>query len=269
MAQIKWVKRDPDAALVGMAQLTLEQRGAYQTIQDLIYSRDGDLPDDEHLLCTHLRCRPQTWRRLRGDLIAAGKLRVNQTETGSKLVANRTETELKLARKRILNASNAAKKRWGNNGPDDADASFSAMTTTTTTTTTPTKKKEDSTATDVAETPKRTPAKADRGTRLPENWHPSEACMCNCEVLLGQKGADDALAEFRDYWTALPDGRQARKINWDKTFTNRCRALKGRNGHGKSRAPTPRERTVDALQRLGSGSVSEVFDLGLPKLRHQ
>ena len=39
MGTLKWYKRDPDAALSGMFELTLEERGAYNTILDLIYSR--------------------------------------------------------------------------------------------------------------------------------------------------------------------------------------------------------------------------------------
>ena len=31
MGNIRWYKRDPDAALNGMAVLTLEERGAYNT----------------------------------------------------------------------------------------------------------------------------------------------------------------------------------------------------------------------------------------------
>jgi Protein of unknown function (DUF1376) len=42
-----WYKRDPDAALAGMAELNFEQRGAYNSILDILYSRDGDLPDND------------------------------------------------------------------------------------------------------------------------------------------------------------------------------------------------------------------------------
>jgi len=38
--QTRWYKRDPNAALEGMAVLTLEERGAYNTVLDLIYTHD-------------------------------------------------------------------------------------------------------------------------------------------------------------------------------------------------------------------------------------
>jgi hypothetical protein len=38
---MKWYKRDPNAALTGMASLKLEERGAYNTILHLIYATTG------------------------------------------------------------------------------------------------------------------------------------------------------------------------------------------------------------------------------------
>ena len=56
--QTRWYKRDPNAALEGMAVLTLEERGAYNTVLDLIYTHDGSVDDDDRytelvpLVCT-------------------------------------------------------------------------------------------------------------------------------------------------------------------------------------------------------------------------
>jgi len=92
---IFWYKRDPNAALIGMRGLSHDAKSAYNTIIDLLYSRDGDLPDDERILCTQIECRPQWWRRVRAELIAAGKIWI--TPDG-KLMTNRVETLLKQAR---------------------------------------------------------------------------------------------------------------------------------------------------------------------------
>lgn len=67
-------KRDPDAALSGMRELTLEQRGAYNTILDLIYARVGEVPDDERWMAGCLGCDIRVWRRLRRELIDLGKI---------------------------------------------------------------------------------------------------------------------------------------------------------------------------------------------------
>lgn len=74
MGNLKWYKRDPAAALQGMMELTLEERGAYNTVLDLIYSRDGDLADDERFIAGWLRVDVRVWRRIRAALIERGKL---------------------------------------------------------------------------------------------------------------------------------------------------------------------------------------------------
>jgi uncharacterized protein YdaU (DUF1376 family) len=105
---MKWYKRDPDAALTGMRGLSHDAKAAYGTIIDLSYSRDGNLPDDEHLLCIHIECRPQWWRRVKAELIAAEKIRVFD----GKLVANRVETTLKEAQNYTETQSKRATKGW-------------------------------------------------------------------------------------------------------------------------------------------------------------
>ena len=92
---MKWYKRDPDAALAGMVELTLEERGAYNTVIDLLYSRDGNLPADDCFFARACNCRPHTWRRLRDNLLAKGKLHM----IDGKLTANRVAGELEHARK--------------------------------------------------------------------------------------------------------------------------------------------------------------------------
>ncbi len=76
MAAIKWYKRDPDAALSGMMELSLEERGAYNTILDLIYSRGGNLPDDDRFLAGWMRCDLRIWRRIKCRLIERGKIAI-------------------------------------------------------------------------------------------------------------------------------------------------------------------------------------------------
>lgn len=139
-----WYKRDCDAALTGMAALTLEERGAYNGVLDMLYSRDGDLPNDDELIACTLRVNPRTWRKMRDALIRKGKLWL---VSGSKIMAKRVERELKESRKVSQTQSNRAAKRWerGESGNVIKLGSMrggNASTTTSTTTTTSTKKKE-------------------------------------------------------------------------------------------------------------------------------
>ena len=77
LGKLKWYKRDPDAALAGMMELTLEERGAYNTVLDLVYSRAGDLPDDLRFIAGWLRVDVRVWKRIRKRLIECGKLFVD------------------------------------------------------------------------------------------------------------------------------------------------------------------------------------------------
>lgn len=74
MGKLYFYKRDPIKALEGMSGLSLEERGAYNTILDLIYCHDGAIDDDPKFICPWLKCNIRTWRRIRALLIDKEKL---------------------------------------------------------------------------------------------------------------------------------------------------------------------------------------------------
>lgn len=112
---MKFYKRDPSAALAGMAELTLQERGAYNTIIDLLYDRDGDLRDDDDIMRRVLGCHGNEWKAVKLKLLAKGKIWVEDgfwkakrvddvlqeaaefSETQRKRVGKRWETRRKLA----------------------------------------------------------------------------------------------------------------------------------------------------------------------------
>ena len=63
-----------------------------------------------------------------------------------------------------------------------------------------------------------------RGTRLPEDWVPSEALISEGITKCGLTRSEvlGMAAEFVDFWIAIP-GPKARKLTWDGTFRNRMR----------------------------------------------
>lgn len=71
---MKFYKRDPDRALAGMVDLSLRERGAYNTILDLLYSRDGCLRDDDDAIRRAMGCHGNEWRAVKAKLIAKGKI---------------------------------------------------------------------------------------------------------------------------------------------------------------------------------------------------
>lgn len=124
---MKWYKRDPDAALNGMRSLSDEQYKAYNIILDLLYSRDGKVPDDGRFMCSHLNWDPRKWRRVRGELLALGKIH----SEGDFLSNSRASYEIPKAQ----DLMNIGKKlRQIQLEKQRSNASDSARTTTTTTT---------------------------------------------------------------------------------------------------------------------------------------
>lgn len=91
--------------------LTLEERGAYQTLLDLIYDRGGPMPDNDGLLARYMGVSIRKWKSLRRSLIDHGKIRID--ENGN-LVNDRAISEVenaaKTARKNSENATKTKRK---------------------------------------------------------------------------------------------------------------------------------------------------------------
>lgn len=247
-----WYKRDPNAALTGMAELSLEERGAYNSLLDILYSRDGDLPDDDQLVGRIMRCNPRTWRKLKTSLIGRGKVWVSD----GKLMAKRVEKELKEAAKLSEAQSNKARKRWEetekpNENNDPPMPPGNASTSTTTSTTTSRKKERVEAAADAAR-----PTKVN-ATRLSEDWKPSAEDIAFAQ----QRGLTVAEIEtegikFRNYWTAK-SGKDATKRNWARTWQNWILNWKGTT-HGKAGGDRGRDNfraALGKLQRFGESQM--------------
>jgi hypothetical protein len=112
---MKFYKRDPDRALAGMSGLTPAQRGIYNSVIDLIYSRDGIVPcitdADDRRIAKNISVAPQTWRRFKTQLRAIGKIRI--TNQGL-LTANGVEDCMKDASKLSDSQRLRATNRWAN-----------------------------------------------------------------------------------------------------------------------------------------------------------
>jgi uncharacterized protein YdaU (DUF1376 family) len=106
--EMDWYRRFHFKALEGMRELTLQERGAYNTILDLLYSRDGDLPNDDDLIRRLVGCHMNEWRAVKSKLIRAGKI----WDSSGKLMAKRVESELKYRANFSETQSKRAGKRW-------------------------------------------------------------------------------------------------------------------------------------------------------------
>lgn len=84
-----------------------------------------------------------------------------------------------------------------------------------------------------------------RGTRIPDDFErTTEARAVTAAFGLVGDAADEALAEFCDYWRALP-GLKATKLDWPATLRNRLREVIRRKPPRPPRGPPPGRRSTN------------------------
>lgn len=113
---LAYYKRYPRDFIEGVsaARLTFEQRGAYAIVLDLIYSHDGDLPDDPRFIAGVLNCSVRLWKSIRLVLIEKEKLFVSGEFLTNKRADELLEETAKLADK---NRENGSKPKKSNGMP--------------------------------------------------------------------------------------------------------------------------------------------------------
>jgi uncharacterized protein YdaU (DUF1376 family) len=137
MGKLRWYKRDPVAALEGMSNLTLEERGAYNTVLDLIYARDGKVDDDDRFIAGWLRCDVRVWRRIKSKLLELKKIYV----VDGSIHNPRADEEVDEGLQRVASVSEASRTKGIKSGAarrknKDLDEPKHEPTTNTSTTTT-------------------------------------------------------------------------------------------------------------------------------------
>lgn len=243
MSKIKWYKRDPVAYLHGTRKLSLEERGAYADVIELIYSHDGKLDDDDEHIAGWLRCHLRKWRTIKARLIKLDKIAV----VDGFIVNDRCSLESKEALRLIQTCSKAGEKSGESRRAKSLKSKsydeqmFVDSNEPTTTINQSLRKKERSPYGD----PKKEVASPlaqptdKRGHRLPDDWKPSESDrLYALGKGLSEAEIDTAAEEFRNFWTSTP-GQRGRKTRWDRTWQNRVieiaerkRTRKHNNGHG-------------------------------------
>lgn len=226
MGRLHWYKRDPEAALAGMMELSLEERGAYNTVLDLIYTRDGAIDDDERFISGWLRCDVRVWKRIRARLIGLGKLYIKD---GS-LRNERADAEVDRALHRVVSASDAgkasARKRCDvtreNNdlgptvvvGDVEPYASNSTYLPSSEDLFLEKERKEEVIA--------RTRGKR-CATRIPADWKLSPAGFAYAAKWMPAERIPREAENFHDHWLAIRDGPKAEKRDWEAAWRTWCR----------------------------------------------
>lgn len=272
--KIRRVDFSPDEWLAGTRELSLEERGAYWDVCALIYSRGGPVLDDERWLAKALACDVRTWRRIRGRLLAVGKLRLIELDGQAHLINGRAELEIERANGRIEHASRGGKAKAEKHGAAQHRANFGPTSAGSSGDPPPksgpvsseinglgsANHQPSTTNQDVIESHTLTsdappaPKAEPKGTRIPEGWEPPEELKTWTREAIADAGAEDrikpgrVLEEFRDYWRSVP-GAKGRKTDWPATWRNRIRALIDREGkpNGSSNHQKPGRRSSVAV----------------------
>ncbi|KGB27681.1 hypothetical protein GS16_02420 [Candidatus Liberibacter solanacearum] len=92
-----WYKRYPADFISGVLELTLEQKGAYSIIIDLMYDRGGAVPDNDKYIAGVCGCSIRKWRSIRIVLEKANKI----FSKGGNIYNYRVEKEMIKAMKAI------------------------------------------------------------------------------------------------------------------------------------------------------------------------
>lgn len=209
-----WYKRDPDAALAGMAELTFEERGAYNSILDLLYSRDGDVPDDDVRVARMIACHWRTWAALKARLIELGKLRIED----GKITARRVQETLKEASELSEKQRKKAAQRWQKEkSPNENNATSDATGNASTSTATPKVEEQDSgAAAPTAKRVKRVKRERKYQSALPDAFEPNYEAATR--VNLSRREGEREFVKFKNH--ALQTGRTC--VNWQAAWANWC-----------------------------------------------
>ncbi len=109
---LPYYKRYPRDLIEGTIGMSLELKGAYGLVLDLIYMQGGALPDDSRYISGLLGCTVRKWKSIRKELLKLNKIYMN----GELLSNYRADNELETLRKFQFNQ--AEKGRRSNKNKD-------------------------------------------------------------------------------------------------------------------------------------------------------
>ncbi|WP_279059297.1 YdaU family protein [Bartonella apis] len=239
-----WYKRYPADFIQGTMGLSLEEKGAYSIILDLIYAKGAPIVDDERYIAGVCNISLRKWAAIRERLVEAKKITISagfisnfraekEIENVSKLERKLAESGAKGGRKQAENAHRFNK----NNNLDQATLKH-------------TRAKDIETDTDIK---KDTNVSQKKGCRLPDDFQPDFSFATN--EGFSEAEAQTLFESFKDYWTAKT-GKDATKRDWQATWRNWVRSPYNRKLRGFNHAGTNTDsrstgqKVADAMRRL-------------------
>jgi len=236
--------------LADTAHLTAAQSGAYLHLIMAYWRAGGPLRLDDGALARTARMTPTEWSEASGVVLAFfrqedgalhhGRIEHELAEAAAMYEARRKRTEAATAARAARNVT----------------TNVTSDVTTNVTLTQPQRQPQPPfpTERDTVEVPFSSggsggtrAARADRGTRLPADWSPTEDDRAFASAL--GVAVDREAASFRDYWTSKP-GADGRKTNWSATWRNWVRRSSERKGNGTGSRSQSRNGFIVLAERL-------------------
>lgn len=115
---LPWYRRFPDNFIAGTVGLTLEEKGAYSLVLDLMYVRGGPVPDEPRYIAGVCNCSVRKWNAIRQRLVDLGKISV----VDGYLTNHRAEEEIEIAGKISREAFENGAKGGNKSGEMRAEA---------------------------------------------------------------------------------------------------------------------------------------------------
>ena len=105
-----WYRRFPDNFIAGTVGLTLEEKGAFSLLLDLMYVRGGPVPDEPRYIAGVCNCSVRKWNAIRSKLIELRKIHVVDGFLTNERAEKEIEISLKDARERAESGSKGGNK---------------------------------------------------------------------------------------------------------------------------------------------------------------
>jgi uncharacterized protein YdaU (DUF1376 family) len=114
MSARPWYRRYGSDFIAGTLGLTLEEKGAYSLILDLIYDHGGPIADDPRYIAGVCGCSVRKWNAIRATLVKAGKIEVGDGTISNSRAIFELENDAKTTRKLSENGRTGGNKRAEN-----------------------------------------------------------------------------------------------------------------------------------------------------------
>lgn len=114
MSERPWYKRYGSDFITGTIGMTLEEKGAYSILLDLIYDRQGPVPDEPRTIAGICGCSVRKWNTIRARLIDLGKIYAHDGMISNKRADKEVKKGAKERRERSESGVKGAQKREKN-----------------------------------------------------------------------------------------------------------------------------------------------------------